>query len=87
LNDDSLNRGFVLLANDDPELTDDYSTTKMSKDQRKKNEQEKNTHYLKRQNTLLKEWEVRLEIFMIKKKYRKSLFKKNKTSFDLRSCD
>jgi len=48
----------------------------MSKDQRKKNEQEKNTHYLKRQNTLLKEWEVRLEIFMIKKKNTEKVYLK-----------
>jgi hypothetical protein len=40
-------KGFVLLANDDPELT---SST----------EQQNKKHYLQRQNTLLKEWEVRL---------------------------
>ncbi len=48
-NDNTPNRGFVLLVTDDPELTDNYETTKLSK----------NEHYLKSQNSLLKEWEVR----------------------------
>ncbi len=61
-------KGFVLLATDDPELSDDYrstnkndnstrstTTTSLSPD----DGQRKQPHYLRRQNTLLKEWEVR----------------------------
>ncbi|CAF3433047.1 unnamed protein product [Rotaria socialis] len=61
-------QGFVLLANDDPELTDDYllsndknkntsnsQTTITSHD---RSTQSRKQHYLKRQNTLLKEWEI-----------------------------
>jgi len=43
-NDKYSNKGFVLLDDDQLELSDD---------------QQKTSHYLKRQNTLLKEWEVR----------------------------
>ena len=45
-------QGFVLLANDDPELTGDRSAPTSDKTSSK-------PHYLTRQNTLLKEWEVR----------------------------
>ncbi len=55
-NDKAPNKGFVLLATDDPELTSDYISTKNTKN----NQQQQKTHYLKRQNTLLKEWEVSL---------------------------
>lgn len=58
-NDNTSNRGFVLLATDDPELTGDYISTNNSKTRKKKNEQQRKPHYLTRQNTLLKEWEVR----------------------------
>jgi hypothetical protein len=58
-NDNSTNKGFVLLATDDPQLTDDYIPTKKTKNSI---QQKKELHYLKRQNTLLKEWEVRLQI-------------------------
>ncbi|CAF0893615.1 unnamed protein product [Adineta ricciae] len=51
----SSNKGFVLLANDDPELCDDYIA---SKDSKTASKQQKKPHYLKRQNTLLKEWEI-----------------------------
>ncbi|CAF2985343.1 unnamed protein product [Rotaria sp. Silwood2] len=59
-------QGFVLLANDDPELTDDYlyannkNNTTSSKNATSidSGTQQKKQHYLKRQNTLLKEWEV-----------------------------
>ncbi|CAF1235444.1 unnamed protein product [Adineta ricciae] len=63
----SSNKGFVLLANDDPELSGDYSSpqnnnssksgTQISPSDQGANETKKQ-HYLKRQNTLLKEWEV-----------------------------
>jgi hypothetical protein len=59
-NHDNSNKGFVLLATDDPELADNYL---IMKNQRKtKNEQQKEAHYLTKQNTLLKEWEVRSNI-------------------------
>lgn len=48
-------QGFVRLANDDPELTDDYQSSTEKTD----GKQQKKSHYLKRQNTLLKEWEVK----------------------------
>lgn len=44
-------QGFVLLANDDPELTGDRSGPTSDKKSSK-------PHYLARQNTLLKDWEV-----------------------------
>ncbi|UJR33075.1 hypothetical protein I4U23_020534 [Adineta vaga] len=50
--DQTSNKGFVLLVNNDPELNDDYQTST------KNNKQQKQVHYLKRQNTLLKEWEI-----------------------------
>lgn len=59
-------KGFVLLANDDPELTDDYQLTQ-NKNNNSSNSGStanqmtsdgKKQHYLKRQNTLLKEWEI-----------------------------
>jgi len=59
-NDNNSNKGFVLLATDDPELNDHYLTTKNQKTI--KTEQQKEGHYLARQNTLLKEWQVRLNI-------------------------
>ncbi|CAF3792758.1 unnamed protein product, partial [Rotaria magnacalcarata] len=62
-------QGFVLLANDDPELTDDYllsndknkntSNSQTSITSHDRSTQSRKQHYLKRQNTLLKEWEVR----------------------------
>lgn len=48
-------QGFVRLANDDPELNDDYDHSSEKNDDKSK----KKSHYLKRQNTLLKEWEVK----------------------------
>ncbi|CAF0829258.1 unnamed protein product [Adineta steineri] len=54
-NDKSGNKGFVLLANDDPELNDNNSKSK----NQKKSPKQKKPHYLSRQNTLLREWEVR----------------------------
>ncbi|CAF0960335.1 unnamed protein product [Rotaria sordida] len=64
-NEISSGQGFVLLANDDPELTDDYLYTNQKNNTiNSKNSisidndiQQKKQHYLKRQNTLLKEWE------------------------------
>lgn len=67
-NEISPGKGFVLLTNDDPELTDDF----MSSNNKSNNSSKSGTgtpssdsgidtkkqHYLKRQNTLLKEWEV-----------------------------
>ncbi|CAF5166334.1 unnamed protein product, partial [Rotaria magnacalcarata] len=60
-------QGFVLLANDDPELTDDYllsndknkntSNSQTSITSHDRSTQSRKQHYLKRQNTLLKEWE------------------------------
>jgi len=47
-------QGFVRLANDDPELNDDYHHSLEKTDDKSK----KKSHYLKRQNTLLKEWEI-----------------------------
>jgi hypothetical protein len=67
-NEMSPGKGFVLLANDDPELTGDYSSTSNKNNNSSKNRtattssdsgiELKKQHYLKRQNTLLKEWEV-----------------------------
>jgi len=37
INQSSPNKGFVLLANDDPELTDNYLTTKKRQINKKKN--------------------------------------------------
>ena len=64
----SSGKGFVLLANDDPELSDDYVspniknnksyTSQTSTISTDSDAQTKKQHYLKRQNTLLKEWEV-----------------------------
>ncbi|UJR14093.1 hypothetical protein I4U23_001089 [Adineta vaga] len=60
-------KGFVLLANDDPELTGDYLSVQnnnSSRDRTATNSSDssgndtKKQHYLKRQNTLLKEWEI-----------------------------
>jgi len=59
-------KGFVLLANDDPELSDDYIAAKNKNTNSSKprtpfdsgSAETKKQHYLKRQNTLLKEWEV-----------------------------
>ncbi|CAF0812673.1 unnamed protein product [Didymodactylos carnosus] len=45
---DDNSKGFVLLANDDPELTNSKSS--------------QSNHYLRRQNTLLKEWEFQVMI-------------------------
>lgn len=59
-------KGFVLLANDDPELADDYIRSKNKNNNSSKprassdSDESKKQHYLKRQNTLLKEWEVRI---------------------------
>jgi hypothetical protein len=65
-NEQSSAKGFVLLANDDPELSDDYISPKNKNNSSSKprsssdsNTEQKKQHYLKRQNTLLKEWEVR----------------------------
>jgi len=72
-NDISSGKGFVLLANDDPELTDDDYLSTNNKSSRTPTTssdsgmQTKKQHYLKRQNTLLKEWEV-----MNKKEFRKT---------------
>lgn len=56
-------KGFVLLANDDPELTDDCTRSKNNNSSKVRvpsdSGESKKQHYLKRQNTLLKEWEVR----------------------------
>jgi hypothetical protein len=60
-----VNKGFVLLATDDPELSDDYLIKKNSKNQRRKNDKQQQGHYLKQKDKLLKEWEVR---FKVKKK-------------------
>jgi hypothetical protein len=65
-NEISSGKGFVLLANDDPELTDDYVSPNKNNSLQSQSStistdsdgQTKRTHYLKRQNTLLKEWEV-----------------------------
>ncbi len=67
-NEMSPGKGFVLLANDDPELTDDYKSANNKNNNSSKNRtattssnsglDSKKQHYLKRQNTLLKEWEV-----------------------------
>lgn len=59
-NENSTPQGFVLLANDDPELTDDYlsSKNKTKPTTTPSDPSSKKQHYLKRQNTLLKEWEV-----------------------------
>ena len=53
----SPNKGFVLLANKDPDLTDEYlrQTSKQNEIKNKK------VHYLTKQNTLLEEWEVRID--------------------------
>ena len=50
--EEHLGQGFVLLANNDPELTGDPPSTTTDNNSSK-------PHYLKRQNTLLKDWEVR----------------------------
>ncbi len=64
-NEASPTKGFVLLANDDPELTDDYNKNNNSSSKSRTSTtlsdsgiEPKKQHYLKRQNTLLKEWEV-----------------------------
>ena len=72
--DVSTAKGFVLLANDDPELTDDYKLKQNNNNNNVNNNSSssnsdstanqttsdgKKQHYLKRQNTLLKEWEVK----------------------------
>ena len=66
----SSGKGFVLLANDDPELTDDYLRPRKNQNNSSSrgrtppiaddsaDADTKNQHYLKRQHTLLKEWEV-----------------------------
>lgn len=62
-------KGFVLLSNDDSESTEDYlaaenKTTPITRSRTptssstESNKEQKKSHYLKRQNTLLKEWEV-----------------------------
>jgi hypothetical protein len=68
-NENSSAKGFVLLANDDPELSDDYISPKNKNNNSSKSRassnsstEQKKQHYLKRQNTLLKEWEVRNSI-------------------------
>ena len=57
--DQSSGGGFVLLANDDPELTDDYLPANHLETSNSDHGKQGKAHYLKRQNTLLKEWEVR----------------------------
>ncbi|CAF1378998.1 unnamed protein product [Adineta steineri] len=64
-NEISSGKGFVLLANDDPELTDDYVSSNNKNNNSSKSHatsdsttSTKKQHYLKRQNTLLKEWEI-----------------------------
>lgn len=71
-NELSPSKGFVLLANDDPELSDDYISSNNNSSKTRTNatssdsgtDKTKKQHYLKRQNTLLKEWEV---IIILKK--------------------
>ena len=63
-------KGFVLLNNDDSESTEDYLATENkttpttrsrtpTSSSAESSKEQKKSHYLKRQNTLLKEWEVR----------------------------
>lgn len=56
------NKGFVLFSTDDSQSIDDYLATdtnaRASCVANDSNREEKRPHYLKRQNTLLKEWEV-----------------------------
>ncbi len=80
----SSGKGFVLLANDDPELTDDdyLSTNNNSRSRTPTTSsdsgmQTKKQHYLKRQNTLLKEWEVmnkKKDLFLIERVRRLMFF-------------
>ncbi|CAF4662254.1 unnamed protein product [Rotaria sp. Silwood1] len=56
-NNQSSSKGFVLLTDDNPQLTTDYSTCQNVRNQTKTNEHQKRPHYLSRQNTLLKDWE------------------------------
>ena len=65
---ESSSQGFVLLKTDDPELANDYSCSDNENTASACNQTTtissysdtppKKQHYLKRQNTLLKEWEV-----------------------------
>ncbi|CAF0771607.1 unnamed protein product [Rotaria sordida] len=59
-NNQSSNKGFVLLTDDNnSQLPNDYSTHQNLKNQITEiNEQLKRPHYLSRQNTLLKDWET-----------------------------
>jgi hypothetical protein len=58
LSEKPVTQGFVLLENDDLELN---APVQSSMNSHKIDKQSKNSHYLTRQNTLLKEWEVNNE--------------------------
>ena len=77
-NESSSAKGFVLLANDDPELADDYTRLKNKNNNSSKplassdSDESKKQHYLKRQNTLLKEWEVRIPFPTLRRSFRRN---------------
>ncbi|CAF3957022.1 unnamed protein product [Rotaria sp. Silwood2] len=62
-NNQSPNKGFVLFTGDDPQLPNDYANCENLNNHTKTNDQQKRPHYLSRQNTLLKDWEVNLNIY------------------------
>lgn len=60
---ESNKKGFVVLSDEDDQLKEDYIKSKNIKKQTKTTDSNTKRHYLSRQNTLLKDWEVRLECF------------------------
>lgn len=57
--DDSSKKGFIFMSGNECQLNDNYPTSQNSNHKNKKKEQSKKTHYLSRQNSLFKDWEVR----------------------------